>query len=146
MANYTLTAVEDEVLEALKAELGPRVKTLESYQGDWLADLKQQSRRLPAVLLMLEQTRAGAVGMRSYDLTLDFTLLVTVQQLRGEAEARRQEEGVYQLLEAIRQVLWHQDLGLDLQPFTLVGEERLLNTPEVVLYGAHYRTWAVQDF
>jgi hypothetical protein len=72
-------------------------------------------------------------------------VLVAVRQLRGEAEARRQEGGAYQLLEGIRRALWHQDLGLDLLPLALVEEEALLNTQEFAVYAALYRTMAVQD-
>lgn len=146
MADYSWTVVEDAVLMALKAEVGSQVKTLETYQGDWLEDLRQEGWRLPAVLVMLRQSRGELVANRSYDLTLDFTVLVAVRQLRGEAEARRQEGGAYQLLEGVRRALWHQDLGLELLPFALMGEEALLNTQEFAVYAALYRTMAVIDF
>lgn len=146
MNNYSWSAVEDAVLAALKETLGSQVKTLETYQGDWLNALQQESWRLPAVLVMLPQTRAEQVAARSYDVTLNLTVLVAVRQLRGEAEARRQEGGVYQILEGVRRALWHQDLGLELLPLALVGEEALLNTQELVVYAARYHTVAVQDF
>lgn len=146
MANYSWAAVEDAVLAALGAGLGSLVKTLETYQGDWRADLKQESWRLPAVLVMLQRSEAQQITPRSYDVSLDFTLLVATRQLRGEHAGRRQEGGVYQILAGIRQALWHQDLGLELQPFTLVREEPLLNTREFTVYAARYRTWAVTDF
>jgi phage gp37-like protein len=146
MAEINLGALEDAVLAALQAEVGPQVKTLATYQGDWLEDLRQEGWRLPAVLVMLSQSRAEQVGARSYDLTLNFTVLVAVRQLRGEAEARRQEGGAYQLLEGIRRALWHQDLGLELLPLALVGEDPWLNTQEFAVYAARYRTAAVKDF
>ncbi len=146
MADYSWTEVEDAVLAALKAEVGSQVKTLDTYQGDWLEDLRQEGWRLPAVLVMLRQSRGELVANRSYDLTLDFTVLVAVRQLRGEAQARRQEGGAYQILEGVRRALWHQDLGLELLPFALMGEEALLNTQEFAVYAALYRTMAVIDF
>lgn len=146
MADYSWTVVEDAVLAALKAEVGSQVKTLDTYQGDWLEDLRQEGWRLPAVLVMLRQSRGDLVANSSYDLTLDFTVLVAVRQLRGEAQARRQEGGAYQILEGVRRALWHQDLGLELLPFALMGEEALLNTQEFAVYAALYRTMAVIDF
>jgi phage gp37-like protein len=145
MTLLSSTAVEDAVLAALEAPLAPLVYTLQSYQGDWQEDLKRESWRLPAVLVMLRQSRAEQIAARSYDLSLDFTLLVVCRHLRGEAAGRRDEGGVYDVLAAIRQALWHQDLGLELLPFTLVREEPLLSGPEVSVYAAHYRTGAVQD-
>ena len=145
MAEYNWIAIEDAVLTALSAEIGSQVKTLETYQGDWLEDLRQEGLRLPAVLVMARQTQSELVATRSYDVTLDFTVLVAVRQLRGEAEARRQEGGAYQLLAGVRRALWHQDLGLELLPLALVEEEALLNTREFAVYAARYRTMAVQD-
>jgi len=45
----------------------------------------------------------------------------------------------------VRQALWHQDLGLEILPFSLVLEEPLLTTREFTVYAAHYRTGAVRD-
>ncbi len=39
----------------------------------------------------------------------------------------------------------HQDLDLEILPFSLVREEPMLNTPEFIVYAAHYRTGAVRD-
>ena len=145
MTDLDWTALEDAVLAALQAQLGTQVNTLESYQGDWRADLQGEGWRLPAVLVMLASTRSEAATLRSYDLTMDFTLLVVVRQLRGEAAGRRQEGGAYQILAGIRQALWHQDLGLEVLPLALVREEPLLNNREFSVYAAQYRTEAVVD-
>jgi phage gp37-like protein len=145
MTDQSWNILEDAILDALRARLGPGVKTLETYQGDWLANLRKESRRLPAVLVMLRQSRGDQVTARSYDVLLDFTVLVAARQLRGEAAGRRQEGGVYSLLDLVRQALWHQDLGLDILPFSLVQEEPLLNTGEFIVYAAHYRTGTVCD-
>jgi len=70
---------------------------------------------------------------------------VAVRQLRGEEAGRRQAGGAYDLLAAVREALWHRDLGLELAPFALVREEPLLNDEELTVYAAHYRTALVQD-
>jgi phage gp37-like protein len=145
MTDIDWTALEDAVLSALQTQLAYQVNTLESYQGDWRADLQDTGWRLPAVLVMLAGTRSEAATVRSYDLTIDFTLLVVVRQLRGEASGRRQEGGAYQILAGIRQALWHQDLGLEVLPLALVREEPLLNNREFTVYAAQYRTQAVVD-
>jgi len=145
MTEIDWTAWEDAVLAALQAQLGAQVNTLESYQGDWRADLQGVGWRLPAVLVMLAGARSEAAALRSYDLTVDFTLLTVVRQLRGQAAGRREGGGTYQLLAGIRQALWHQDLGLEILPLALVKEEPLLNDGEFSVYAAHYRTGAVVD-
>ena len=146
MADLTWSAVEEALLAALEAELGSLVQTVASYQGKWLEDLQTQARRLPAVLVMLRQGRGEQVSMGSYDLILDFTVLVAVRPLRGEAEARRGAGGLYQILEGVRRALWHRDLGLEIVPFSLEREEAWLTTPELAVYGAQYRTSLMQNF
>jgi phage gp37-like protein len=145
MANDLWTMVEDAVVAALKTELDGQVKTLATYQGDYLADLQREYWRFPAVLVQLRQSRGEQVTLRSYDLSLEFTVLVMVRHLRGEAAARREAEGVYQILAGVRKALWHQDLGLELQPLNLIREEPLLSNQEFSVYAAHYGTALVQD-
>ena len=79
MANDLWTTVEDAVLAALKAELDAQVNTLATYQGDWLADLHREYWRFPAVLVQFRQSRGEQVTLSSYDLTLEFTVLVMVR-------------------------------------------------------------------
>jgi phage gp37-like protein len=145
MANDLWTTVEDAVVAALKEELDGRVETLASYQGDWLVDLQRENWRFPAVLVQLAQSRGEQVTLGSYDLSLEFSILVMVRHLRGEAAARREAEGVYQILAGVRKALWHQDLGLELQPLNLIREEPLLSNQEFSVYAAHYGTALVQD-
>ncbi len=146
MTDFDWKALEDAVLAALGTRLGTLVNTLESYQGDWRTDLQNEGWRLPAVLVMLSGAKSEAAALRSYDLTVDLTVLVVVRQLRGQATGRRQEGGVYRIMAGSRQALWHQDLGLEVLPLTLVREEPLLNNREFSVYAAQYRTGAVVDF
>ena len=146
MAELTRRTVEEAILAALKAELGDAVPTVASYQGNWLADLRGEAWRLPAVLVLPGANREEQVCLGSADLILDFTILVAVRPYRGEAPARLEEGGVYQTLEGVRRALWHQDLGLLIVPFSLEREEAWLTTRELAVYGAQYRTGYVQNF
>ncbi len=146
MADLTWKVIEEAVLAALQAELGSLVQTVASYQGNLLEDLQHQAWRLPAVLVSLRQTRGEQVAQGSSDLILDFSVLVAVRPLRGEVEARLQEGGIYQILEGVRRALWHQDLGLEITPFSLEKEEPWLSNRELAVYGAGYRTSLVRNF
>src|SRR3989339_1660971 len=116
MANDLWTTVEDAVVAALQAELENQVKTLATYQVDWQTDLHREDWRFPAVLVQLRQSRAEQVTLGSYDLNLEFTVLVLVRHLRGEAAGRREADGVYQLLAGGRKALWGQGPGVGRQP------------------------------
>jgi phage gp37-like protein len=143
MANDLWTTVEEAVLAALQGELEGQVNTLVTYQGDYLADLHREYWRFPAVLVQLRQSRGAQVTLSSYDLSLEFTIFVLV---RGNTAKRREASGIYGILAGVRKALWHQDLGLDLQPLTLIKEEPLLNDQEFSVFAAHYETTMVQDF
>uniref|UniRef100_A0A7V6A0U4 DUF1834 family protein n=1 Tax=Desulfobacca acetoxidans TaxID=60893 RepID=A0A7V6A0U4_9BACT len=145
MSSVSWTVVEDAVVAALKARLGEEVKTIRSYQGNWRTDLRQEAWRLPAALVMLTGSSSSRVGVASFDLTLDFQILLVVRSLRGEEAGRREAGGVYDLLAGVQDALWQQDLGLDLLPFALVREAPLLSDGEFTVYAAHYSTAAVQD-
>jgi phage gp37-like protein len=142
MANDLWTTVQEAVLAALSAELTGQVKTLVAYQGDWLADLSQEYWRFPAVLVQLRQSQGEQVTLGSYDLTMEFIIIVVV---RGGSPKQRAANGVSQILAGLREALWNHDLGLDAQPFNLIKEEPLLNNQEFSVYAAHYGTTMVQD-
>jgi phage gp37-like protein len=137
--------VEDAVVAALGAGLGAAAKTIRSYQGNWRKSLREETWRLPAVLVSLSRSRVEQVSGCSFDLTLELQVLVVVRQLRGEAAGRREAGGAYELLEQVREALWHRDLNLEILPLALVREEPLLNDEEFTVYGAYYRTAAVQE-
>ncbi len=143
MANDLWTTVEDAVLAALQVELNGLVKTLATYQGDYLSDLHGEYWRFPAVLVQLRQTQGVQVTLSSYDLTMEFTIFVIV---RGNTAKRREASGIYEILAGVRKALWHQDLSLELQPLDLIKEEPLLNDQEFSVFAAHYGTAMVQDF
>lgn len=145
MSGVSWTTVEDKVVAALQDRLGEQVKTIRSYQGNWRTDLRQETWRLPAALVMLTGSHSEQVGVASFDLTLDLQVLVVVRHLRGEEAGRREPGGAYDLLLGVQDALWHQDLGLEMQPFALVREEPLLTDGEFAVYAARYRTATVQD-
>ena len=142
MANDLWTTVQEAVLAALEAELNGQVKTLVAYQGDYLTDLSQEYWRFPAVLVQLHQTQGEQVTLGSYDLSLEFAIVVVA---RGGSPKQRAANGAGQIMAGVRAALWNQDLGLDMQPFNLIKEEPLLNNQEFSVYAAHYGTAMVQD-
>lgn len=146
MSSIAWTTLEDAVLAALQAYLGDTVKTLKTFQGNWQEELKQEGWRLPGVLVSLQATQVELVGPSSYDLTLGISIIAISRRLRNEAQMRRQPGGMYAILEAIRQALWHQDLGLDILPLALVREEPLLSSREHAVFGVSFRTGLIQDF
>jgi phage gp37-like protein len=142
MANDLWTTVEEAVLTALQTELDGQINTLVSYQGEWLSDLARDYWKFPAVLVQLRRSLGEQITLGSYDLTLEFTIFVVT---RGGSVKHRAANGAYRILSGVREALWHQDLGLDLQPLKLIKEEPLLNNQDFSVYAAHYGTAMVRD-
>ena len=124
MSDLSWTTVEDAVVAALQARLGEQAGTIQSYQGNWKTDLPQATWRMPAVLVMLNGSNCQQVGVSSFDLTLDFQVLVVVRSLRGEEAGRRGTGGAYDLLLGVQDALWQQDLGLGVLPLPWSGKSR----------------------
>jgi len=123
--------------------LGSYVKTIDSYQGQLEADLEKFPWRLPATLVMLRETSVEKATSHTYDLSLTFTVVVADRNLRGNREGRLSNVGIYRMLEDVRGALWDQDLGLDINPLTLVKEEAVLNNRQMVVFAADYQTQMV---
>ena len=145
MADDLWTTIEDAVLAALKAELDSQVKTLATYQGDWLADLHREDWRFPAVLVQLRQSRGEQVTIGSYDLNLEFTVLVLVRHLRGETAGRRRPMGSTRCWQGCERPCGTRTWGWSCNPSISIREEPLLSDQEFVVYAAHYGTALVQD-
>ncbi|OPX20372.1 MAG: hypothetical protein BZ151_04400 [Desulfobacca sp. 4484_104] len=143
MTNYTTKEIEDAILSALADRLGSYVKTIDSYQGQLEADLEKFPWRLPATLVMLRETSVEKATSHTYDLSLTFTVIVADRNLRGNREGRLSNVGIYRMLEDVRGALWDQDLGLDINPLTLVKEEAVLNNRQMVVFAADYQTQMV---
>lgn len=139
MPGYSLSAIEEAVVAALSPVLEGQVKTLRAYRGDWREDLKQETWRLPAVLVRLGGTRALPVGWGAYEVSLELTVLVLTRQLRAP-EGRRGAAGTHALSASIREALWHQDLGRELLPLALVEERPLISPSEYEVQSLTFRT------
>jgi phage gp37-like protein len=140
MQNYAWGEIEDAVVAALEAELGERVQTVSHHQGDWRDDLDRGKWRLPAVLVRVDGGRAEQVGVGSYDFVLELSVLVITRDLRGEAHGRRGDRGAYGLAQAVREALWHRDLGLEILPLALVEERPRVNNAEYTAYALRFKT------
>lgn len=142
---YTITQLEDAIisaLEALKTSHGVRaVKTYGSELDE--GDIKKTAAQVPAVYLVYGGSDYAAHGGRKVEQPR-FHVLVLDKSLRAEEEARRggaQNPGVYALLNAVRDVLCGKQLGLEIGPFELIGEEPVFIGDGLALYGAQYKTW-----
>ena len=150
IAGYTIPQLEDALLARIKEAL-PQLKTVETFGGDSLEELRQIAFRFPAVYAVLREQKP-ADDLREfgdvYGSRATFDLLVCCRNLRGEEGGRRGSGGAYELLEGLRAALVGQTLGLAILPVEFDGEEAALIEKEMVVYKATYvlaHEWQIEE-
>ena len=142
----TIEQVEDAIisaLEPLKASLG--VRTIKTYGGELETEDEVKAITLfPAVYVVYGGSEYEEHGSRKVE-RMTFHILACDRSLRSEAEARRGgtgNPGVYAMLEAVRNVLYGETLGLGSEtfPFRLIRQAAIWFSATTCIYGAEYET------
>jgi len=134
---YHLADLEDALLNRIREQL-PYLAEVDSYQGQIDEDLQIRGVRFPAVLALLEDQSGEQLSKTTTGLTPTFRLLVCCRNLRGEQAARRENYGVYQILDDLKDALIGQKLGLDIDGLVFIKEESTLIRKDNVVYSASY--------
>jgi phage gp37-like protein len=154
---YTIEQIEDAIIAALAplkvgytpvGESDPAVwrtcRTIKTYQGE-LDDedaIARVIRLLPAVLTVYGGSGYAAHGARKIEKPT-FTLFVCDKSLRSEAEARRGgagNPGAYALLNGVRDLLYGEQLSLEIAPLELLRERPIWFGQGISIYSADYET------
>lgn len=136
----SLTEIEDLLLARIRAEL-PYLLTVDSYQGQIDEKLLSDGQvviRTPAILVLLKKTTGAPLAFGANEETYEFTLIVACRNLRGQEAARREDQGVYQILQDLRRGLWDYQLAPELLPLDFVQEDAFFVTREWAIYFATY--------
>jgi phage gp37-like protein len=132
-----IVEIEDLIIARLQAELD-YLRTCKTYAGELEKDPQQLAMRTPAVLLALTKVVSEPLEFQAYQHEYIFDLLVVSRNLRGEDDARRANDGAYEILADVRLALIDYTLRDDLQPLALLQEEAQIISQELVLYTATY--------
>ena len=136
----TLAEIEDLLLARIRARL-PYLLTVDSYQGQIDEKALEDGQvviRTPAVLALLKKTAGAPLAYGEGEETYEFTLIVACRNLRGQEAARREDQGVYQILQDLRRGLWDHSLAPELQPLDFVQDDAFFVTREWAIYFATY--------
>lgn len=146
-----ILTVEDAVLERLRRGLGRSVKTVEPYGGQFdEGGLSHVLSGAPALYVSFaghKNPKAKNTAGDVLHVPATFVVYVVVRNVASESAGRRgtaNEVGAYQLIEAVRRLLGHQDLGLAIDAFK-VGAVQLLGNVKVgssgfTAYGCSFDT------
>ena len=150
MPNYTITQIEDAIIDALKkSEMGSYCKKIDSYQIEG-KDLEDQIRifagRLPCALVVYSKGDYSHSPGRRQDKEMTFQILVCSESLRSPNEPRRGETGTYKMLEDLRAALTGNNLGLDIIPLLPVSESAEANVKGFSAYSMEFKTKITTTF
>jgi len=146
--DYSFADYEAGVLAALEGLLAPAgpLLVLEGYAGQIRATefgVEVNLRGLPAALVEIEGADYEVSAHPYLTAEVRVVVYVAARSWREQAEARSGEAGAYALLQAIRQALTGNTLGLEVRSCGLLPvEERLIAGDQAqVIYAARYRLW-----
>lgn len=131
---YTIEAIEDKILAALKASaLATACKTVDTYHGEvdeLVQELKKLIITLPATFVLFAGSKFTGSG--SYDDEMQFSIVFIAKDLRGRDSLRT---GMYALLEIAKSTLINNDLGCkDIEPLHPESIAPILVTKEFSVY------------
>lgn len=138
--------IEDAMINQIK-DLGV-FKKVAPYSGD-IEDVLTKVRLWPSAFVVYTGSMVIEETNATYEKEMFFTVLVCAKDLRGEVEARRETQGLYELLEAIHSKLagkTGEELGLSGLKYIEPREDRLIYMDKGrVIFGfefqANVRIW-----
>jgi phage gp37-like protein len=142
---YTITEIEDAIIETLKAStMNSYCKKIDSYQIEG-GDLEEQIRifagQLPCVLIIYSGTPEFIYSISGIqDAPMTFSILLCAQSLRGKGEARKGIIGVYQMIDDLRKILTNNQVSLDIDPLLPTKVDAEVNTKYFSAYSMEFKT------
>ena len=141
---YTITEIEDAIIETLKASaMGSYCKKIDSYQiegGDLEDQIRIFAMQLPCALVIDSSGDFVHHPNKQQDKEMIFSILVCAQSMRGGGESRRGTVGTYKMLDDLRSTLTGQRVGLTIDPLMPVNEKAEVNTKMFSAYSMDFRT------
>ena len=147
MANETLIELENAFIAALNVApmTGYLPAPVRSYQGALGKSLNEMLAGSPAMFVVFAGDAYTALDNRNtiYDSAIDFDVLVTCRNLRGDLAQRAgaaNEIGIYEMLDDARDALAGKRLGLAIQPLRLIRRRVVITTPAGAVWALRVQT------
>ncbi|PLX93459.1 MAG: hypothetical protein C0621_07440 [Desulfuromonas sp.] len=134
-----IEAIEDAIAARLKSEIAD-LKTVDSYAGQFEAEVPKLLPTLPAAFIAWPSSRFDGVAYNSTDEKPRFTVLVAAKDLRSQAKARKGDAGAATLVRAALQALRGQNLGLEIERLKPEGISLVYTARGLVVYGLDMST------
>ena len=137
----TVKEIEQAVIDAIKAGI-PAFKTIRGYNGDFEAVTEETISTIiklfPAALVIYDGSGIERINNR-LQYTASFAVILAAKSLRGEADSTMRQ-GLYDLLEQVREKLDKNKLGLAISSLLIMRERLLFNSPVMSVYAQEYQT------
>jgi len=138
----TITEIENAIVDELKTRL-IYLQTCKSLGEALTHDAADLAIQVPAAYVVYEGGRYDHIMSGTQDRVMNFSVIVTAKNLRGEAEARRGQgatKGAYDLLDDVRAALSDNSVGLAIDPLLPVDENAIENTENAAVYAIRFAT------
>jgi len=143
---YTIEQIEDAIISEIQgSSIGVYCKKVESYAGQLEEDIGRTIILYPAVFVMFSRSNARMLTGIEYEKSVTFTLFVVSKSLKSNTEARKDDYGTYRMLDDLEALLVGNQLGLQIEPLSLVSEDAILTTKQFSIYAAEYKVSFVTE-
>ncbi len=140
---YQIHEIEDAIIAALEADAALAAARVPVKSLGYVPDrdeLKKYIAAFPAVYVVYageDGERIGPIGAEG--ITWNWTVLVGARNLRGESDARRDENsGAYWMIDRVKTALRDNDLGLSISPLEYTGTECSFISSEAAQYEVNF--------
>jgi len=136
---YSTKQIEDLLVAKVAAGL-TYLRTVDSYENKYDLELERLVHRSPMVLVSLDSIKpAEELGtFAGQGWLYIFNLGIVCRDLRGPKEGRRGEEGAYEVIDDLYDLLEGHRLAQGLEPLEREAVEFVMSTNVGVVYRAAY--------
>lgn len=146
---YKINQLEDSIVAAIKASGIASARPYNLMPDE--KDLAREAAEKPAALVAFHRNELAKIKSFQHPNGMDFHfhIFVAARNLRGisGADAARGDQssaGIYQTLDALRNALAGNTLGLLAQPMAFVAEEAVSRTPRLSVYRQEWKLSVIE--
>jgi phage gp37-like protein len=139
---YTVTEIEDAIVDRLKSEVG-YLRTCASLGQFLVNESREFTRLFPAAYVSYARGSYDHRMNGIQDREMVFDVVCMASNARGDEAARHGDgtgKGAYDVMEDVRAALTNQSCGLNIDPLLPESEEHIEGDQKMAIYAVTFRT------
>lgn len=131
--------IEDKTIERIKAQMA-YIRTCETYAGQLEGEIESLVINYPAIFISYGGSVIDWIDVINVNEVAELNLLVCAKNLRGQAAARKDAYGCYQMIVDTLAALTNQTFGLAIEKLKPIKIEPVFFSKTIFVYGIKFQT------